>query len=303
MTLADSTMLLITVLLAYSMALPLRAGLFSVAPAAFAAIGAYTCGLFMTNLGTGFALGTLVAVAGCMVIGALLCAPLARITGLYTAIATLAVLVVTQGVIASMKVTGGTIGLLGIPDGDTRPFLLVLIALSLGGWVWLDRSHAGRRFDAVGADPVLASVRGISVGRARAIALTLSAGTAAAAGAAYAHAFFVLTPEVFGFSFAIQIAAVAVVGGATHAFGPLAGGLLLGLVNIAMVDYANWGLAVNGIVMVAVVVLYPQGLAGPLRRLLRDRRFRNDTPDPRHGAPSDGQDDHERGQQGVGAAA
>ena len=300
MTSAQTTTLLITVVLAYSMALPLRAGLFSVAPAAFAAIGAYTCALFMLDLHTNFAVATLVAVGGCMAIGALLCLPLARVTGLYTAIATLAVLVVTEGIISSLAITGGSTGLIEIPQGDTRPFLIGLIIAILITWIWLDYSQIGRRFDAAGTDPVLASVRGINVGLTRAVALVVSEGLAAAAGAAYAHTFYVLTPEAFGFSFAIEIAAVAVVGGATYSLGPLFGGLLLGFVNIAMTGYANWGIAINGLVMVVVIVLYPEGIAGPLRRLLRD--WRPGGHGPRDSGAATGAA-HELGAQGVSTTA
>jgi branched-chain amino acid transport system permease protein len=273
MTLGDQTTLLITVLMAYAMALPLRTGLFSVAPAAFASIGGYASALFMINQGMAFLPATALAVLGCGVIGALLTIPLARITGLYTAIATLAVLVVTGGVISSMSITGGQNGLIGIPHGDPRWLLVVLIVVSAICWVWLDRSHTGRRLDAVGEDPILASARGIDVARFRAIALILSAATAGAAGACYAHAFFVLTPTVFGFAFAIQVAAVAVVGGATHWAGPLCGGLLIGLVNQLMSSYANWGLAIDGAIMVLVIVLFPSGLSGPLRKFFRGRRL------------------------------
>jgi branched-chain amino acid transport system permease protein len=273
MTLGDQTTLLITVVMAYAMALPLRTGLFSVAPAAFASIGGYAAALFMIKQGLGFVPATLLAVVGCGVVGALLTIPLARITGLYTAIATLAVLVVTQGIISSMNITGGQNGLIGIPHGDPRWLLVLLIVISAVGWIWLDRSHTGRRLDAVGEDPILASARGIDVARFRAIALIVSAATAGAAGACYGQAFFVLTPSIFGFTFAIQIASVTVVGGATHWAGPLCGGLLIGLVNQLMSNYANWGLAIDGAIMVLVVVLFPSGLSGPLRRFFRGRRL------------------------------
>ncbi|MDO8210124.1 branched-chain amino acid ABC transporter permease [Conexibacter sp. CPCC 206217] len=274
MTVADSTTLLITVSMAYAMCLPLRTGLFSVAPAAFASIGGYCSALLMMKSGLSFPAATLGAIAMCAVIGALLTIPLARITGLYTAIATLAVLVVTQGVISSMGITGGSNGLIGIPNGDSRWLLLLIIAISAAGWFWLDHSQTGRRVDAVGGDAILAAARGIDVARIRAIGLTLSAATAGAVGAAYAHAFFVLTPTIFGFNFAIQIAAVAVVASAGHWASPLLAGILLGLVNQLMSDYANWGLAVNGAIMVAVIVLVPSGLSGPLRHTFRGRGLR-----------------------------
>jgi branched-chain amino acid transport system permease protein len=274
MTLGDQTTLLITVVLAYAMALPLRTGLFSVAPAAFAAIGGYASALFMIKGGMSFIPATALAVLGCALVGAVLTIPLGRITGLYTAIATLAVLVVTEGVISSMGITGGQNGLIGIPHGDPRWLLVLLIVASAAGWIWLDRSQAGRRLDAVGEDPILAAARGIDVARVRAIALIVSAATAGAAGACYGQAFFVLTPGIFGFAFAIQIASVTVVGGATHWAGPLAGGLLIGLVNQLMSSYANWGLAIDGAIMVLVIVLFPSGLAGPLRRTFRGRHLR-----------------------------
>jgi branched-chain amino acid transport system permease protein len=76
--------------LALSQFIVLRAGVFSLATAAFAGIGAYTAGIMAVNFGMHPALGVLCGTLTGMGVAIVLSIPLARLRGVYQAIATVA---------------------------------------------------------------------------------------------------------------------------------------------------------------------------------------------------------------------
>src|SRR6187399_242621 len=81
---------LLAVGFAYSQQMVLRAGVFSIGSAGFASIGAYAVGILVKNHGMNALLALVLAtVIGC-VGGFLLSIPLARLRGVFQAIATLA---------------------------------------------------------------------------------------------------------------------------------------------------------------------------------------------------------------------
>jgi len=154
-----------------------------------------------------------------------------------------------------------------------RVLLYVAIGVVLSMWFWLDRSAFGRRLDIVGHDPLLAATLGINVRLVRLAVLAASSAVAGFAGAAYAHSFYFIYPQSFNFSFALLIAVYVVVGGVTHWIGPLLGVLALAGLKASIPDYGVWADVVSGLLMIVVVVAYPGGVAGALRRLLRGRIF------------------------------
>jgi branched-chain amino acid transport system permease protein len=271
-TSSDVTRILILALLTYSMALPLRCGLFSIAPAAFAAIGAYVSALLTIHEILPMPLAIAAATLSCAAAGLILALPLVRVQGIYTAIVTLAFVVITTGAASSLEVTGGTLGLAGVPFADLRLVLCVALVLAIAGWVWLDHSALGRRIDVVGRDPLLASTVGVEVRTVRLAALVVSATIAGFAGALYAHSFHFIYPPNFDFYFALIIAVYVVIGGVTHWAGPILTVVVLAGVRASVPDHALWADAGAGAAMILVMVLYPDGVGGALRRHLRGAR-------------------------------
>jgi branched-chain amino acid transport system permease protein len=270
-TSSDVAYLMITALLAYSMSLSLRVGLFSIAPAGFAGLGGYIFGLLTVNEHWQILLATVAAIAGCLAAGAALALPLGRIRGVYTSIATLAFVVVMTDLENSLSITGGTLGLVRIPYGDMRLPGAVGVLLAALLFYYLDHSFAGRRLDIIRHDPVRAQTLGSNVALARFWTLAVSAGIAGYAGALYAREYNYISPSDFAFTFAIAIAASAVFGGYVHWLGPLIGSLLLGLLGIYLTSYVGWSDVISGLVLAWVMVWQPLGLGGVLRHVLRYR--------------------------------
>lgn len=261
----------IAILLGYSVAISLRCGLLSVAPAAFAGIGAYAFGLLTAHHIYSPLMAAVVTVLGSAVLGAVVAFPLRRIRGVYTSIATLAILVIATGLESSFKFTGGTLGLSGVPYGNAMWPLVIGVVIVIAGWVLLDRSHVGRRFDAAGDDPLLAGVFGIRVAAVRFLSIVVGSVIAGFAGVTYAYSYGFVSPDAFGFELAIVATAYAVVGGTGHWAGPLIGGAVLGSLGTSIFNWGNWGQIITGALMAVAVIFFPDGLAGVFRKALRYR--------------------------------
>src|ERR1700688_919269 len=105
----------VNAMLALSIYLTLSCGLLSLANAAFMGIGAYAASLVTMQLDWPFpvalAAGALLPAAVALIIGI----PTLRLSGVYLAMATLGFGEVVRVVILNMDITGGPMGLNGIP--------------------------------------------------------------------------------------------------------------------------------------------------------------------------------------------
>jgi branched-chain amino acid transport system permease protein len=257
---------LIELLLVYGTAAGLRVGLLSLAPAGFASCGGYVVAVLLTKTSVGFPVSIATAVVGTLVIGALLALAVVRLVGVYTALATFSFLFVVQGLVSSLAITGGSLGILPIPASDILPQLILIVVINIALWYIVDHTFVGRKLDTIGANPVLAASSGINVPAWRLTALLYSAAAGALAGGFYARSFYELTPTSFGFSTAISITALAVIAGAGNWLTPLIVTCTVGLIPQLFNGLANWALIIQGTAMVLIVIVYPEGLSGLARR-------------------------------------
>lgn len=265
-TSAAESQVLVMALLVYAIAATLRVGAFSLAPVGFAAAGSYSVAILLTKTSLSFAAATLLTVAGCLVSAVLLELPLIRLSGIYAALASLAFLIMLQGLIETLSITGGSLGILDIPEADCRYALLIVLLINGLVWYVTDHCHIGRQLDTIAHNSVLAEAMGLPVRGIRLLASTYTACLAALAGALYAHSFYSISPSVFSFPFAIQISALAVIAGGGYWLAPAVSSFSIGLLPIVFTQLDNWGLIFQGLLMIAVVTLYPDGLSGLARR-------------------------------------
>jgi branched-chain amino acid transport system permease protein len=250
----------INALLALSIWLTLACGLLSLANAAFMGIGAYTAALLTLNLHWPFpaavAAGALAPVAVALAIGV----PTLRLSGVYLALATLAFGEVTRVIALNLEVTGGPEGLNGIPLATEGWHIVAVLAVVVYGLARLRRSRVGRAFEAIKDDEVAARLMGIDVGRHKLFAFALGAAIAGIAGALNAHYTFFISPREYGFESAVDILTMTVLGGISTLLGPMLGATLLTLLPEALRFLHDYRLAVNGAILVLVVLFLPTGL-------------------------------------------
>lgn len=252
-------------LLALSIWLTLACGLLSLANAAFMGIGAYTSALLTLQLGWPFpavlAAGSLAPVIVALIIGV----PTLRLSGVYLAMATLAFTEMIRVIILNMEITGGPEGLNGIPLLTQWWHIVLILIVVLYGLERLRRSRVGRAFEAIKEDEIAARLMGIDVDRHKLFAFGLGAAIAGLAGALNAHYTFFISPREYGFENAVDILTMAILGGISSLAGPVLGSTILTLLPELLRFLQGYRLAVNGAILVLVVLFLPSGLWDPRR--------------------------------------
>ena len=255
-------------LLALSIALTLSCGLLSLANAAFMGIGAYVAATLTMQLNYPFELALILSVLAPVSVALLIGIPTLRLSGVYLAMATLGFGEVLRVVIMNIDFIGGPMGLNGIPN--ITSFWHVLAALLLVVYLlWrLKASKVGRAFVAIREDEVAAKLMGIPVMQFKLLAFSLGAGIAGLAGGLNAHFTYTIGPNSYAFENAVEILTMAVFGGANSLLGPILGGTLLTLLPEVLRGLKEYRLAVNGLVLILVVLYLPNGLwSGKSRRI------------------------------------
>ena len=136
--------------------------------------------------------------------------------------------------------------------------LLVVLAVHL----LLTRTAIGRAMRAVSENPQLAGLAGVNVRQVIRIVWVLGAGLAAVAGV-IAGLLIQIRPEM-GLDLLLPLFAAAILGGIGSVPGAMIAGLIIGLseaLAVAAVG-AQWRAAVSFVILVAVLLIRPQGLFG-----------------------------------------
>jgi branched-chain amino acid transport system permease protein len=253
-------------LLALSIWLTLACGMLAMANAAFMGIGAYAAALLTMNYDAPFS----VALAGGMIAPAIVAAiiglPTLRLSGIYLAMATLGFgEVVRVTVLNTESITGGALGLNGIPQLTQwwHVLLAVVIVLLV---LWRVRvSKLGRAFDAIRGDETAAGLMGINVRANKMVAFVLGAVLAGLAGALNAHLTFFIGPNEYGFERAVEILTMTILGGIGGLPGPVLGSAIITLLPEALRGFSDFRLIANGLILVLIVLFLPQGIWEPAR--------------------------------------
>ena len=266
-------------------------GQISIGHGAFMAIGGYTAALLLTHLGWPLALILLASVVVAAAGGALFGVAAARLRGPYLAGATLMLAVALPTVANQYQHFFG--GDQGLPVTITTPAFLgatfpptrwqawvtcgsALIALIL--LANLSRSRVGRSWRAVRDDEVAAALSGLNVARLQVLAFVVSAACAGLGGGLLAVVTGIVAPGAYTLTLSIALLTAAVLGGLGTLPGALWGSLVLVLVPTYLTNVASsHGLsgsasssvpiAAYGVVLIVVMLVFPAGIQGGLRRL------------------------------------
>jgi branched-chain amino acid transport system permease protein len=279
-------------------------GQLSLGHIAFFGIGAYVSALtslgFEVELGFGVrvvhepwpaALGFLLAIVAAGLCGWLIGRLSFRVRGAYFVIVTISFAEVvrlvalnwvelTQGPLALTGIPALTLGLPGLGSWTLRTkvqnYYLVLAVGTLC-YLMIARlvgSRFGRAMRGLKENESLALSVGINATRTLTVAAVISAAMAGAAGSLYAHYLRIIDPDVFLFATTVTMVIMVVGGGKGTLMGPVVGGLVFGLLPVAlrpvMAPEAQW--IVFGLVLIAILFVMPRGLVPGLAGLLTPRR-------------------------------
>lgn len=273
-------------ILALSMELVLGVtGLLSAAHGALFGIGGYTAALLVVRTGfnTWPAL-LLAAVAGALG-GLLIGLPTLRARGPYFVISSLCFGLVVQIVIDKWDaVTFGPLGVTSIPAPSPIAIpgvgrisfesvaaqywailaTLILVVVAVGRIV---DSRVGRGFQAIRVNEGLAETLGVPTASLSLLAFVLSGAIAGVAGGFYGFYITYLSPADASFWISLNAILFVVVGGAGTVGGPIVGAFAMTVLPETLRLFEEWRLFIFGLLLIVVVIFFPQGIAGGARML------------------------------------
>ena len=263
-----------------------NSGVLSFGHISFMAVGAYTSAIvsipapmkhfllpqlpgFLEHAHTGPTGAALVAAAVAAVIGFGLSIPLMRLAGLLAAIATLAVLEITQVVASNWDaVTRGTGGMFAVPTDSSLLGCLAWAAIAIVVTFAYQSSGSGLRLRASRESDTAAAAVGINITRDRVIAFTLSAAIVGVGGSLYAHFLGAFSPANFYFDPTFLTLAMLIVGGIGSLLGAVAGTIAVTIISegfLRIEQSTGWsGLreVALAVVLLVILALRPRGLTG-----------------------------------------
>lgn len=256
----------------------------SLGHAAFLACGAYMQA-WLHNQGVPFLVSFPVAGLFAGVVGAIIALPALRMSGIYLAIATLAMGVISEDVIILLEAYTGGVGgtfvgaitIFGIDfDRYGNPSAFYWLCLTVAvlvafGYANLLRSSTGRAFVAIRDSEVSAKAMGINIERTKTMSFFLSCFITGLAGALMAHNLGAFNYEAFLIIFSIQLLLMIVVGGMGSIHGAFFGAMVIGLLpatitvirqQIAMSTIPGLDTAIFATILVLIIMFEPLGIYG-----------------------------------------
>ena len=213
-------------------------GLASLGHAAFLGIGAYTHAFLLTH-GIPFILSIPIVIIVSFLVGAIIGIPILRLSGMYLAIATLALCFIAEHVFIRWEhFTGGNRGLevpyeeiFGISLTNSAVFYylcLFFLIISMFAAINILRSPTGRAFVAIRDSEIAAQSLGVNLGIYKALSFAISGAFTGLAGALLAHYIGYLAPDIFNIFLSLTLLLLIVVGGMGSLHGTVFGAIFVG---------------------------------------------------------------------------
>lgn len=269
-------------LLALSVYSTLSCGQLALSNSGFMAIGAYAATLLTMKAGMPFP----VALATSALLPALVAVPLGlpvlRLKGVFLAIATIGFGEVVRLGIVNWDYVDGAQGIVAIPQKTSIWMIYLALAAVLFVFARLRGSKWGFALEAIREDEPAARTMGIPTAAYKLAMLVFGAAIAGTAGALEAHYTFMVAPNGFTFVRVVDMLVFAVVGGTVVFWGPILGAAFLTLLPeilrevapLVGIEPGPLRLMVNGLVLLAVILFLPNGLASLPARLAERREAR-----------------------------
>ncbi len=252
-------------------------GLMPLMFAGLAGISAYVV-VGLTAAGWSFWIAMPVAALIASLAGTALGIPSLRLKGFYFALCSLVIqTVITLAFVYFSDLTNGDTGISQIaqptwPGGaplSGLAFNLVICAFAvLGVWLLIVITHSsfGRRLVALRENDGLAEMLGINVTGCKLVAFFVGSLYAGVGGALFAPYIGFISPRSFDVLISLNIWLMVAFGGRGTIWGPVIGAVLLAPLAFLLQDYYTVKDVLYGLLIIAVIVLMPGGIARGFRR-------------------------------------
>ncbi|MCU0603104.1 MAG: branched-chain amino acid ABC transporter permease [Desulfobacterales bacterium] len=255
----------INALLALSLNVTLAAGMLSLGNAAFAGLGGYAAGVLTLHFKMPYVVSLCGGALAAGLVGLVLGLPVLRLKGVFLAMATLAFGEVVRITAVNLEITGGAEGLTGIPNVTQTWMIYLALAGAAYFMAVMRRSRLGWALVSMREDETASACLGIHITYYKVVAFTIGAMLAGLAGGMYAHLNYLITPRDFGFFIAVDLLIYNIVGGTRVWYGPILGAALITALPEILrgvgVTAGPIRMAVNGLILLLVILFLPNGLA------------------------------------------
>ncbi len=255
-------------------------GMHSFGHAAYFGLGAYGAALLARSAGlpmeVALVVAPLVAALGAFVFGWFT----VRLSGVYLAMLTLAFAQITWAITYQWdSFTGGSNGLTGVwPSSwlaDKSAYYLLTLVFVAAGVLWLRRvlfSPFGYALRAGRDSTLRADAIGIDVKRMQWAAFVIAGGVAGLAGALFAFSKGSISPESMSVGKSVDGLVMVLLGGIQTLAGPVVGAVTFSWLHDTVARNTDYWRAMLGGIILLLVLLFPQGIAGFFRNLIDRRR-------------------------------
>ena len=259
-------------------------GLLALCPAAFIGLGGYTMTI-MSWLGIPYYLGSVAGGVVAALFAGLISISVFRMKGIYFAIGTLVVPAILRLVFLRWRPVGGNLqgggagymikGVSAIPPEVSYWLGLAigLVSVILIGIIL--RSKFGFGLAAIRDNDVSAASLGVNVFRLKLFSFIIAAFVMGIAGAIfYTYQGYIEPNSAYDMSWLMIVLLATVIGGIGLEWGPLVGTIIVVILQFQLARYAGISLLIQGVILVVIMLVAPQGLLGLLRDQLKSRRIR-----------------------------
>ncbi|HVR51170.1 MAG TPA: branched-chain amino acid ABC transporter permease [Pseudorhodoferax sp.] len=249
-------------------------GLLSFGHAAFFGAAAYATGVAMKGWGLSAELGLLVGLGAGAALGLVFGAIAIRRQGIYFSMITLALSQVVYFVAVQARFTGGEDGLQSVPRGrlfglvdleNSLAMYYVVLAVFVLAYLFVVRvlqSPYGEAIRAVRDNEQRAQSLGYATARYKLLAFTLSAALAGLAGGMKVLVFGVASLTDVHWHASGEVVLMSLLGGVGTLLGPIVGAFTFVSLQNYLAPLGSWVLIVQGLIFIACVLLFREGLVG-----------------------------------------
>jgi len=254
-------------------------GLISLCPAAFVGLAGYTMTI-MTWLGLPYYVGIIPGAIVAALFAMLISIPVFRLKGIYFAIGTLVVPEILRVVFLLWKPVGGPLDGLGrgytvhgvAEVSRSQPYWLAL-AIGMTSFLlmrYILRSKLGSGLAAIRDNDSTAASCGINVFSLKLCSFIIAAFVTGIAGTIfYIYQGFIEPASAFSIRWLITLMLATVIGGEGTEEGPIVGTMIVVFLYFLLARYAEISLIIQGIILVGIMLVAPQGIVGYIRKFQR----------------------------------
>jgi len=252
-----------------------HAGIVSLGQQAFIGVGGYATAVL--SMYYGVPMWASVMIAGLMGGGlaAVLSFPLLKLRGIYFSIGTFLVAEVIRLFFNSWEFVGAGKGLIFSTAYYVSTLILYYPALVLGVFsiflvYYLYHSKLGFGLRGIGGDEDAASSLGVNTFRCKALCFVIASLLTTLVGAVNSiHHTYLHPTSAFSISWTVNFLFIAVIGGVGTIFGPIIGSIIFVALGYMLSQYLGLSLLLEGIIVLAILLTFPEGLWGVISRKLK----------------------------------